>query len=169
MDYIPATMRNSTKDNFRPVGDYPMGIGTRAHAIALFVILNSPMTMLPDAPSDYKREQECTNFIAKIPVEWDETKLLQGKIEKYTVMARRSGTDWFVGAITNYDSRTIELKTDFLKPGKYKLEAIQDGINAGTRAEDYKKVVMEFSAGETMKLNLASGGGWVARIVPVNQ
>jgi alpha-glucosidase len=168
MDYIPATMRNSTKDNFRPVGDYPMGIGTRAHAIALFVILNSPMTMLPDAPSDYKREQECTDFIAKIPVEWDETKLLQGKIEKYTVMARRSGNDWFVGAITNYDPRTIELQTDFLKPGKYKLEAFQDGINADTRAEDYKKVITDFVAGDILKLNLASGGGWVARIVPVN-
>lgn len=168
MDYIPATMRNSTKDNFRPVGDYPMGIGTRAHAIALFVVLNSPMTMLPDAPSDYKREQECTDFIAKIPVEWDETKLLQGKIEKYTVMARRSGNDWFVGAITNYDPRTIELKTDFLKPGKYKLEAIQDGINANTRAEDYRKIEMKINAGETISINLASGGGWVARIVPAN-
>ena len=167
MDYIPATMRNSTKDNFRPLGDYPMGIGTRAHAMALFVILNSPMTMLPDAPSDYKREQECTDFIAKIPVEWDETKLLQGKIAKYTVMARRSGTDWFIGAITNWDPRNLELETNFLKPGKYKLEAIQDGINANTRAEDYKKVVTEFSAGEKLKLNLASGGGWVARVVPI--
>jgi alpha-glucosidase len=168
MDYIPATMRNSTKDNFRPVGDYPMGIGTRAHAMALFVILNSPMTMLPDAPSDYKREQECTDFIAKIPVEWDETKLLQGKIEKYTVMARRSGNEWFVGAITNYDPRSLELKTDFLKPAKYKLEAIQDGINASTRAEDYKRIEMEFTAGETLKLNLAAGGGWVARISEIN-
>lgn len=167
MDYIPATMRNSTKQNFRPLGDYPMGIGTRAHAMALFVILNSPMTMLPDAPSDYKREQECTNFIAKIPVQWDETKLLQGKIEKYTVMARRSGTDWFIGAITNWDPRVIELKTDFLKPGKYKLEAIQDGINAGARAEDYKKVETEFTAGNVLKISLAQGGGWVAGIVPV--
>lgn len=167
MDYIPATMRNSTKDNFRPVGDYPMGIGTRAHAIALFVILNSPMTMLPDAPSDYKREQECTDFIAKIPVEWDETKLLQGKIEKFTVIARRSGNEWFIGAITNYDPRTIELKTDFLNPGKYKLEAIQDGINANARAEDYKRIEREFVAGEILKLNLAAGGGWVARVVPI--
>jgi len=145
-----------------------MGIGTRAHAMALFVILNSPMTMLPDAPSDYKREQECTDFIAKIPVEWDETKLLQGKIEKFTVMARRAGTDWFIGAITNWDSRTIELKTDFLKAGKYKMEAIQDGINSGTRAEDFKRFELEFAAGETLKLNLAPGGGWVARLVPVN-
>ena len=167
MDYIPATMRNSTKDNFRPLGDYPMGIGTRAHAMALFVILNSPMTMLPDAPSDYKREQECTDLIAKIPVEWDETKLLQGKIEKFTVIARRSGNEWFIGAITNYDPRTIELKTDFLNPGKYKLEAIQDGINANARAEDYKRIEMEFVAGEILKLNLAAGGGWVARIVPI--
>jgi alpha-glucosidase len=122
--------------------------------------------MLPDAPSDYKREQECTNFIAKIPVEWDETKLLQGKIAKYTVMARRAGKDWFIGAITNWDPRIIELETDFLKPGKYKLEAIIDGMNAGQRAEDYKRIEIEFQPGEKLKLNLAPGGGWVARIVP---
>lgn len=168
MDYIPATMRNSTKDNFRAVGDYPMGIGTRAHAMALFVILNSPMTMLPDAPSDYKREQECTDFIAKIPVEWDETKLLQGKIGKYTVMARRLGDEWFLGAITNYDARKLNLETGFLKPGKYKIEVIADGINADKRAEDYKQFEKEITAGETLKIDLAPGGGWVARIVPVN-
>lgn len=167
MDYIPATMRNSTKDNFRPLGDYPMGQGTRAHAMALFVILNSPMTMLPDSPSDYYREKECTEFISKIPVEWDETKLLQGKIENYTVMARSSGKEWFIGAITNWDSRTLKLETNFLKPGKYKLEAIEDGINANSRAEDYRKIEMEFVAGEIINLNLASGGGWVAHISPV--
>lgn len=166
MDYIPATMRNSTKDNFRPIGDYPMGQGTRAHSLAMFVILNSPMTMLPDAPSDYKREQECTDFIAKIPVEWDETILLDGKIEKYTVLARRSGNNWFIGAITNWDARNIELETIFLKSGKYKLEAIQDGINANTRAEDYKKIEMDIITGQSIKLNLASGGGWIARISP---
>ena len=166
MDYIPATMRNSTKDNFRPIGDYPMGQGTRAHSLAMFVILNSPMTMLPDSPSDYKREKECTEFIAKIPVEWDETKLLDGKIEKYTVMARRSGNNWFIGAITNWDARDLEIKTGFLKPGKYKLEAIQDGINADKRAENYKHKEINFFAGDILKLNLASGGGWIARIFP---
>ena len=167
MDYIPATMRNSTKDNFRPIGDYPMGQGTRAHAMALFVILSSPMTMLPDSPSDYYREKECTEFLTKIPVEWDETRLLQGKIAEYTVIARRSGEEWFVGAITNWDERTLNLETTFLEPGRYRLEAIEDGINANKRAEDYLKVKMEFRAGDVLKLNLASGGGWVARIVPV--
>ena len=90
MDYIPATTRNSTKNSFRKSGDYPMGQGTRAHAMALFVILNSPMTMLPDSPSDYYREQECTDFLANIPVEWDETRLLKGKIGRYTILGRRA-------------------------------------------------------------------------------
>jgi alpha-glucosidase len=167
MDYIPGTVRNSTKDNFRPVGDYPMGQGTRAHAMALWVVLNSPMTMLPDSPSDYYREAECAEFMAHLPVTWDESRLLEGKIEKYTVMARRSGRYWFVGAITNWDTRNIELETGFLAPGKYRLVAIKDGVNAHQRAEDYRKEEKVFTAGEVLNLNLAPGGGWVARIIPL--
>ncbi len=167
MDYIPATMRNSTKDNFRIIGDCPMGQGTRAHAMALFVILSSPMVMLPDSPSDYYREAECTDFLTKIPVEWNETRLLKGKISKYTVLARRSGDDWFVGAITNEDERTLDIPTDFLKPGKYHLQAIEDGINASTSATDYKLIEKDFVSGEILKLKLAAGGGWVARIIPI--
>jgi alpha-glucosidase len=167
MDYIPATMRNSTKDNFRAISDYPMGQGTRAHAMALFIILSSPMEMLPDSPSDYYREKECTDFLAQIPVEWDETRLLQGKISKYTVLARRAGEVWYVGAITNEDERTFELQTDFLKQGSYQLEAIEDGINANTRASDYRKTDKMFQSGEVLKIKLAKGGGWVARITPL--
>lgn len=167
MDYIPGTMRNATKNNFRPVGDYPMGQGTRAHAMALFVILSSPMEMLPDSPSDYYREQECTDFLAKIPVEWNETRLLKGKISKYTVIARRSGEDWYVGAITNQDMRDLDLQTSFLKEGKYNIEAIEDGINASRRANDYRKTTKTIQSGEILKLKLAPGGGWVARITPL--
>jgi len=166
MDYIPASMRNSTKNNFRALGDYPMEQGTRAHSMALFVILNSPMTMLPDSPSDYYREKECTEFLTKIPVEWDETRLLEGKIGKYTVLARRAGKNWFAGAVTDWDKRDIDLETDFLAPGKYRLEAIVDGINADKRAEDYRKTTMTFNAGDILKISLAPGGGWVARIMP---
>lgn len=167
MDYIPATMRNSTKSNFRAVGDYPMGQGTRAHAMALYVILSSPMEMLPDSPSDYYRENECTQFLTKIPVEWDETCLLDGKIGQYTVLARREGNNWFIGAITNWTPRIINLSTHFLMPGKYHIEIIEDGLNANSRAEDYKRVEHDFTSGETLILKLASGGGWVARITPV--
>jgi alpha-glucosidase len=135
--------------------------------MALFVILSSPMEMLPDSPSDYYREAECTDFLTKIPVEWNETRLLKGKISKYTVLARRSDTSWFIGAITNQDERTLDLPTDFLSPGKYQLIAIEDGINANTNATDYKRVKKEFLSGEILKLKLASGGGWVAQITPI--
>ncbi|MEI6679572.1 MAG: glycoside hydrolase family 97 protein [Mariniphaga sp.] len=168
MDYIPATMRNSTKANFRPIGDYPMGQGTRAHAMALFVILSSPMEMLPDSPSDYYREKECTGFLAKIPVEWDETLLLDGKISKFTVLARRAGEAWYIGAITNQEERTLDLSTAFLKPGKYHIETISDGLNANTRAEDYIKSDQEITAGDKLTLRLARGGGWIALITPVS-
>lgn len=168
MDFIPGTMRNSTEDNFRPVGDYPMGQGTRANSIALWVVLNSPMTMLPDAPSDYYREEECTRFIAKLPVLWDETRLLEGKIGEYTVMARRSGNKWYVGAITNWDKRAIKLETSFLPPGNYQVEAIEDGINADKRAGDYRLITRHFEAGDVLDLSLAPGGGWVAIITPAS-
>jgi alpha-glucosidase len=167
MDYIPATMRNSTIDNFRPIGDYPMGQGTRAHSMALFIILSSPMEMLPDSPSDYYREKECTDIISRIPVEWDETCLLKGEIAKYTVLARRSGEKWYIGAITNKDHRYIELSTDFLKKGKYKIVAIEDGINANSRAEDYKKTEKTIRSGDTIKIKLAKGGGWTGIITPL--
>lgn len=122
--------------------------------------------MLPGSPSDYYREKECTDFLAGIPVEWDETKLLTGKISRYTVLARRAGADWHIGAITNEDQRTLELSTDFLKPGKYNIEIIEDGLNAGTAATDYKLSRRKIKAGETLKIEMAPGGGWLARITP---
>lgn len=168
MDYIPATMRNSTKENFRPVWDYPMGQGTRAHAMAMFIIVNSPLTMLPDSPSDYYRESECTQFLKRIPVVWDESVLLEGKIAEYTIMARRSGNEWYIGAITNWDKRSVEIKTDFLKTGKFRIDVIEDGINSAARAEDYKRKEIIFNAGEILRFNMVSGGGWIAHISPLN-
>jgi alpha-glucosidase len=168
MDYIPGTLRNSTKESFRKAGNFPMGQGTRAHAMALFVILNSPMTMLPDSPSDYYREQECTDFLATIPVEWDETKLFKGKIGQYTLLGRRSGDEWFLGATTDWNARKFTLNTEFLGPGKYQVEIISDGINADTRAEDYKRSTIYIHRGDNVEISMVSGGGWVARFTPVN-
>ncbi len=164
MDYIPGTMNNAQKHKFRPVGDRPMGLGTRAHDIALFVILESPMQMLPDAPSDYYRERECTEFIAQIPLEWDETRVLEAKVGDYVVLARRRGDVWFVGAVTDWQPRQFDLRFDFLGPGPYEMEFLRDGVNAATRAIDYRKETRTVTADATMKIDLAPGGGWVARV-----
>ncbi len=164
MDYIPATMRNATRSNHRIIGDYPMGQGTRAHAISLFVILSSPMTMLPDSPSDYYSEDECTGFISKIPLEWDEMKVLQSKIGEHTVLARRKGKIWYVAAITNWKNKKLDIDLNFLENKKYKLEFIEDGPNANKRAEDYVLKEEIVTNSETLNINMASGGGWIGKL-----
>ena len=168
MDYIPGTMNNAQKHNFRPVGDRPMGLGTRAHDLALFVILESPMQMLPDAPSDYYRERPCTEFIAQMPVEWDETRVLEAQVGDYVVLARRSGDIWYVGAITDWEPRQFDLAFDFLSDEPYEMELIRDGANAAARAIDYRKERQKVARGQTIHLDLAPGGGWVARIRPAS-
>jgi len=164
MDYIPYTTHNAQKKNFRPVGDKPMGMGTRAHSMALFVIMESPMQMLPDSPSDYYKEKECTRFISKIPVEWDDLRVLEARIGEYTALARRNGDDWFIGAITNWNPKEFTLNLDFLEEGDYEMEYVEDGINADTRAIDYLKRSKNVSKGDFENIKLAPGGGWIARI-----
>ncbi|HPY52341.1 MAG TPA: glycoside hydrolase family 97 C-terminal domain-containing protein, partial [Sedimentisphaerales bacterium] len=124
----------------------------------------SPMQMLPDAPSDYYRERECTEFIAQIPVEWDQTRVLEAQVGDYVVLARRRGETWFVGAITDWEPRQFDLRFDFLDAGSYEMEFLRDGANAATRAIDYKKEKRNVTADTMMKIDLAPGGGWVARI-----
>ncbi|MCB9208909.1 MAG: glycoside hydrolase family 97 protein [Ignavibacteriales bacterium] len=165
MDYIPYTTHNAQKKNFRPVGDMPMGQGTRAHSLALSVILESPMRMLPDSPSDYYREEECTEFYSKIPVEWDDLKVLEAKIGDYTLLARRNGDDWYIGAITDWIPREFEINFDFLSDGIYEMEYIEDGINADVRAIDYKLKKINVTKNDIIKIKLAPGGGWIARIM----
>ena len=168
MDYIPGTMNNATKNSFRFNHDTPMGQGTRAHFMAMAVVAESPMQMLPDSPSDYYREAECTRFITSIPVEWDEIVPLDSKIGDYVALARRSGSDWYVAAVTDWTSRKLTLDTGFLQPGKrYQVELFRDGINADIRAIDYKHQVIEIEGGKPLTVSLASGGGWVAKVSPL--
>ncbi len=133
--------------------------------MAMFVIMASPMQMLPDSPSDYYRERECTEFISKIPVEWDDLNVLEAKIGGHTVLARKNGDDWYIGAITNWDPKEFNITFDFLEDGEYQMEFIEDGINADTRAIDYLKKSKTIKKGDSINIKLAPGGGWVARLV----
>jgi alpha-glucosidase len=109
-------------------------------------------------------EAECTGFIADIPTVWDETKALDGKVSDYIVMARRSGDKWWVGAMTDWDARDLEIDLSFLPAGEYTIEIYKDGINADRAARDYKKVVEDFTPGK-LNVHMAPGGGFAAKIV----
>ncbi len=165
MDYIPYTTHNAVRNNFRPVGDMPMGQGTRAHSMALFVVLESPMQMLPDSPSDYYKEQECTEFISSIPTEWENLKVLHAKMGEHTVVARKNGDNWYIGAITDWKAKSFDIDLDFLDETNYTIEYIEDGINADTRAIDYMKKSKSVTNSDTIQINLAPGGGWIAKVI----
>jgi alpha-glucosidase len=167
MDYTPGSMVNMDSVNFTPKFTRPESQGTRAHQIALYVIYESPLQMLSDCPSNYMKEQESTNFIVNIPVVWDDIKVFDAKVGDYLLLARRSGKEWFAGALTDWKSRDMELDLSFLPAGQYSMEIFQDGINADRYATDYKHYKINVKSGEKIKIHLAPGGGWAARIVPM--
>lgn len=166
MDYTPGAMINMDRANFNPQFTRPESQGTRVHQIALYVAYESPLQMLADSPSNYMKEQECTDFIVKVPVVWDDIKVLAGKVGDYLLLARRSGKEWFAGALTNWSPRDLDLDLSFLGEGDYVMEVFQDGINADKYASDYKHLKLDVKKGLKMKIHLAPGGGWVARITP---
>jgi alpha-glucosidase len=166
MDYTPGAMVNMDSVNFTANFTRPESQGTRAHQVALYVIYESPLQMLSDSPTNYMKEQETTDFILKIPVVWDDIKGLDGKVGKYLLLARRSGNEWFVGAITDWKSRDMDLDLSFLPAGEYTMDIFQDGINADRYASDYKHLKTNVRSGDKMKIHLARGGGWAARVTP---
>ena len=165
VDFTPGAMRNGTRSNWVECYENPVSMGTRCHQAACYVLHDSPFTMLCDAPTNYEREPDYTKFIAEIPVVWDETRVLQGEMGQYIVIARRLGDTWYVGGQTSWDARTVSLPLDFLAEGSYFVTLLTDGINAGHNAEDYQFNRQTHGKGDTLSIAMASGGGFVLRIV----
>ena len=166
MDYTPGAMLNATKSTFAPIHSRPMALGTRCQQLAMYVVYESPLQMLSDSPSNYEREPESLDFLRAVPTTWDETIPLDGAISEYVAVARRNGKDWYVGAMTNWDARDAEIDFSFLPGGNFTMDAYQDGVNADRMASDYKKTTTTVTKNAKLKIHLAPGGGWAARIHP---
>ncbi|CAD0003971.1 glycoside hydrolase family 97 protein [Flavobacterium chungangense] len=165
MDYTPGAMRNATKSEFRPSHSTPMSQGTRSHQLALYTIFEAPLQMMADSPTAYIKEQESTDFIARIPTVFDETVALDGEVGKFVSIARKKGSIWYLGAITNWDSREITIDFTFLEKGKkFEAEIFSDGLNADKAANDYKRETVTIDSTTKLKFRLASGGG-IAMII----
>lgn len=164
MDYTPGAMRNSEKANFKAAFTRPMSQGTRCHQLGLYVVFESPLQMLADAASAYYREKECMEFLSAVPSVWDETKPLAGKVGDYVAVARQKGSTWFIGALTDWTARELEVKLDFLPAGTYTLIEFADGINADQYAEDFTRKESTVKAGDSIKMKMATGGGYVAML-----
>lgn len=165
MDYTPGAMISMQPEVYRSERPNSASIGTRAYQLALFVVFESGLQMLADNPTNYYREKECTDFITSVPTTWDETKALEAKAGQYAIVAKRKGTKWFIGGITNNaeKQRNFKLNLDFLKVGKtYKVTSFEDGINAGYQAMDYRKKNYTITNKDVIDVKMVKNGGWAA-------
>ena len=161
MDYTQGAMLNGGRWNYHPCWMEPMSQGTRCHQLALYIVLESPLNMLCDSPTHYEREPDYTRFVAEIPTVWDETRVLQGEVGEYIVTARRKGKTWYVGGITNWTPRDIEI--DLSPFGSAPSLLFSDGVNAHRRGSDYILSTLDPHL-SSLKIHLAPGGGFVLRI-----
>lgn len=166
VDFTPGAMRNSSKVDFRGIYYSPMSQGTRCHQLAMYIVYDSPLTMLCDAPTNYQKEEVCTQFIASVPDnQIEETKILAGKLGEYIVTARRyDNGQWCIGGMTNWDARTIPFSFSFLEKGEYIATIITDGINANKRAEEFRAKTLKVDSSTTIDIPMAQGGGFVIRV-----
>jgi alpha-glucosidase len=164
MDYTPGAMLNyGLKEEWTSSWNRPASMGTRCHELAKYVVYESPLQMLADNPTHYKKEPESLGFISKVPSVWDKTVVLPSKVGDFVAVARQAGDgSWYVGAMTDWTERPMAINTTFLPTGNYELEIFEDGRNANRNAQDYTRNVKAFKSGDVLTIKLASGGGMVA-------
>ena len=167
LDYTQGAMRNATRGNYRPVNSEPMSQGTRCRQLAEYVIFEAPLTMLCDSPSNYLADPECLQWMAEVPTVWDETVALAGRVGDYAAIARRKGDTWYVGAMTDWEARELEIDLRaFLPAGRYEVEVFRDGPNADRAARDYVRQTQTVTVAaerHILPVRMAPGGGWTAR------
>ena len=166
VDYTPGAMLNAAKKDFAPVYNRPMSQGTRCQQLGMYVVYESPLQMLADSPSNYRREPESLEFLRAVPSVWDETRVLSAKVGEHILVARRSGKEWFVGALTNWTPRDLDLDLSFLGAGSFQADLYRDGVNADKAGVDYAREKRGVTSSDRLRIHLAPGGGFAVRIVP---
>ncbi len=164
MDYTQGAMRNAAKGNYAPINSEAMSQGTRCRQLALYIVFESPMNMLCDNPTEYMKEPQSLEFISQIPTTWDESVAINGKVSEHVTLARRKGNDWYIGGLTNWDARDMNIDLSFLPEGNYKITLFTDGLNAHKKGIDYQYKEYTVNSTESLNLHLAPGGGFAAKL-----
>ena len=167
VDYTPGAFRNATRDGFRIDYRRPMSQGTRAHQVAAYIVFDAPLAMLCDSPSHYRADDACTRFIASLPVICDHTEVLSGEMGQYIVTARRNGGTWYVGGLTNWTPRELEIDLSFLDAGcRYEATLLADARDADIKPEKYTLVRQSADSATRLKIAMAPGGGFALKLSP---
>jgi alpha-glucosidase len=164
MDYEPGMLENVTKEQFKPIFGKVMSQGTRCHQLAMFVVYDSPMPIFAGNPAQAYLEPAFMEFLGTIPAAFDETTVVDAQLGEYIVTARRKGTDWYVGGMTNWTARDLTLPLDFLGDDTYEATLCRDGINADRNPVDYQVNNQTLRKTDSLPIHLAPGGGFVLRL-----
>lgn len=163
MDYTPGIFGMKTRSTD--------GIATTwAKQLSLYVVIYSPLQMAADLLENYEKNPAPFQFIKDVPVDWDDTRVLNGEVGDYVTIARkeRGGDNWYLGALTDEDGRTLSVPLTFLDEGRrYTAQIYRDGDKAHWKTAPQDIVIEERSIarGDTLTLKLAPGGGQAIRFV----
>ena len=161
VDFHLGGFRCVSRAEFQPRDRAPVVMGTRCHHLALYVVYENPMPMVADTPSAYD-DQIGFDFITEVPTTWDETCFVTGQPSEYAVVARRKGDAWYLGGITNWTPREIDVPLDFLAPGDFEATLYVDGSQDESRPNDVRKLQQHVDAAARLQISMASGGGFAA-------
>lgn len=160
MDYTPGALRNANRNDFRKINERPMSQGTRGHQVACYVVYDEPLAMLCDSPSDYLKEEETLRFITSMPTVFDHTSVLSGKVGEWIVTMREKDGKYYVGGMTSWQERDVEVDLSFLPEGDWTCRLFRDGINADKVATDYVIENLTVNSSTRLGVHMAPGGGF---------
>ncbi len=168
-DYTPGSMRNKTAEEFYPVdkdNTVPMSMGTRAHELSMYVIFDQWMGYLCDSPTEYNKFPDILDFLSTVPTVWDKTLPLDAQLGKYILMAKQTGNNWYLGGMSNWDARSIEVDFSFLSPGvSYQALILKDDPESGTQPTKYVCETRIITKDTKLTFDVAKGGGFAIRLV----
>ncbi len=165
MDYTPGAFRNVTRDEFVPRSDLPVVMGTRAHQLAIYAIYQAAIQMVSDWPKAYENDPSF-EFIKAAPATWDETRVLNGRPGEFVTIARRRGKEWFLGSITNWTAREIDLPLNFIGTGNFVAEIYSDASDSDTHPTNVHIEKKTVDRNAHLNVKLAPGGGFAVRFTP---
>ncbi|MEX6688293.1 glycoside hydrolase family 97 protein [Danxiaibacter flavus] len=141
----------------------PYVTGTRAHMLAMYVVMESALQMVADAPEAY-RDAPGFEFLQEVPVTWDSTVTLHAEVGEYITIARRKNNEWYVGTLNNTKARDVSIPLSFLGNGNYEMTVYEDAADSDAEPNHLQKRIESVTAKDVINIHVAGSGGAVMQI-----
>ncbi|HWV33208.1 MAG TPA: glycoside hydrolase family 97 protein, partial [Dyadobacter sp.] len=164
LDYEPGMLNNATPKGFHAMPENVMSLTTRTQQLAMFVVYESPIQFFAGNPSQGLNEPSFMELLGSIPTVWDTTRILDARLGDYVVTARKKGSEWYIGALNDSTARELVIPLGFLPEGRFQATICEDGANADRYPADYRISEAVLTSKRSLKLKLAPGGGFMARL-----